>query len=201
MIVIVDYGAGNIRSIQNMIKKAGGKSIISSGVDEIKSAEKIIIPGVGSFDYGMEQLEKLGLIEVLNFKALKERIPILGICLGFQLMTSSSEEGKRNGLAWFDAKTLKFSLKGDSYKIPHMGWNEVIVRKMNPLLSDNEFYKFYFVHSYYVVANQECDIMTTTTYSLEFTSGMCANNLFGLQFHPEKSHRYGLDLIRNFIKL
>ncbi|MCU0473899.1 MAG: imidazole glycerol phosphate synthase subunit HisH [Bacteroidales bacterium] len=184
-----------------MIKKAGGKSIISSGVDEIRNAEKIIIPGVGSFGYGMDQLERLGLIEVLNQKALKERIPILGICLGFQLMTSSSEEGGKNGLGWFDAKTVLFKPNPDSFKIPHMGWNEVSIRKSNPLLSLNEFYKFYFVHSYYVIANKEEDILSTTRYYQEFISGMCVENLYGVQFHPEKSHRFGLDLIRNYINL
>lgn len=201
MIVIIDYGAGNILSIQNMIKKAGGLSKISSNIEEIGDAEKIIIPGVGSFDYGMDQLEKTGLIEILNKKAHIEKIPILGICLGFQLMTKNSEEGIKDGLGWFNAKTVKFKMEPNTLKIPHMGWNELSIKKNNALLSPTELYKFYFVHSYYVAAESPNDIIATTQYSHDFTSAMGVNNLYGVQFHPEKSHRYGLELMHNFISI
>jgi len=204
MIVIIDYDMGNIGSLQNMIKKAGGTSTISSNARDIENAEKLILPGVGAFDNGMKNLQKLGLIDVLNKKVVVEKTPILGVCLGMQLLTKSSEEGVLSGLGWLNAKTVKFRLIGDSkkLKLPHMGWNTVIIRKESLLFNGMyEDARFYFVHSYHLVCEDESDILTTTNYGYDFVSAVEKGNIFGAQFHPEKSHKYGLKLIKNFLEL
>ncbi len=202
MIAIVDYGMGNIGSIMNMIRKAGGESVLSSDPDVIARATKIILPGVGSFDHGMQNLEERGLIGILNEKVQQEKVHILGICLGMQLMTRRSEEGERPGLGWFAADTLRF--RNDSMpqnlRIPHMGWNDVVLQKDHPLfqgMPDGPC--FYFVHSYYVACDHAEDRLTTTNYGFEFASSLAKGTLYATQFHPEKSHRYGLQLIRNFV--
>ena len=204
MIVIIDYGMGNIGSLQNMIKKAGGTSTISSNARDIENAEKLILPGVGAFDNGMTNLQKLGLINVLNKKAVVEKTPILGVCLGMQLLTKSSEEGVLSGLGWLNAKTVKFKFTGDSkkLKLPHMGWNTITIRKESLLFNGMyEDARFYFVHSYHLVCEDESDILTTTNYGYDFVSAVEKGNIFGVQFHPEKSHKYGLKLIKNFLEL
>jgi glutamine amidotransferase len=204
MIVIIDYGMGNIGSLQNMIKKAGGTSTISSNARDIENAEKLILPGVGAFDNGMINLQKLGLIDVLNKKVVVEKTPILGVCLGMQLLTKSSEEGVLSGLGWLNAKTVKFKFTGDSkkLKLPHMGWNTITIRKESLLFNGMyEDARFYFVHSYHLVCEDESDILTTTNYGYDFVSAVEKGNIFGVQFHPEKSHKYGLKLIKNFLEL
>ena len=199
MIVIVDYGMGNLGSIANMIKKVGYKSIITSDLKELKKATKLILPGVGSFDNGMRNLKELGMIEVLNQKVLIEKTPVLGICLGMQLMTKSSEEGKLSGLGWIDAETKKFV--SDTLKIPHMGWNIIKHQKNSQLFDEIEREKrFYFVHSYCVSCNQEADILTNTNYIQDFVSSFEKENIVGVQFHPEKSHKFGMNLIKNFVE-
>lgn len=199
MIVIVDYGMGNLGSIANMIKKVGYKSIITSDLKEVKKATKLILPGVGSFDNGMRNLKELGMIEVLNQKVLIEKTPVLGICLGMQLMTKSSEEGKLSGLGWIDAETKKFV--SDTLKIPHMGWNIIKHQKNSQLFDEIEREKrFYFVHSYCVSCNQEADILTNTNYIQDFVSSFEKENIVGVQFHPEKSHKFGMSLIKNFLE-
>ncbi len=199
MIVIVDYGMGNLGSIANMIKKVGYKSIITSDLKEVKKATKLILPGVGSFDNGMRNLKELGMIEVLNQKVLIEKTPVLGICLGMQLMTKSSEEGKLSGLGWIDAETKKFV--SDTLKIPHMGWNIIKHQKNSQLFDEIEREKrFYFVHSYCVSCNQEADILTNTNYIQDFVSSFEKENIVGVQFHPEKSHKFGMNLIKNFVE-
>jgi glutamine amidotransferase len=154
MITIVDYGAGNIGSIENMIKRCGGKSLITSCPVEIDKAKKLIIPGVGSFDFGMNKLKENGLIEILNKKVIKEKIPVLGICLGMQLMTLESEEGEELGLGWINAKVKKFQSEDSNNRIPHMGWNLICLKKDSIIFGDLDLNvpdrKFYFVHSYYV---------------------------------------------------
>lgn len=200
MIIIIDYQMGNIGSILNMLKKIGAPGMISSDPDVILKADKLILPGVGAFDQGMANLERLGLINVLNEKVKNSGTPILGICLGMQLMTKSSEEGKSAGLGWIDAKTVRFyhdpSLR---LKVPHMGWNSIIPKKESVLLAD--MYsdpRFYFVHSYHVVCNNQNDVLATTHYGYDFTSAFQHNNIIGVQFHPEKSHKYGMRLLKSF---
>ncbi|MDP2388233.1 MAG: imidazole glycerol phosphate synthase subunit HisH [Bacteroidota bacterium] len=203
MIVIIDYGIGNLASVQNMLKKINVKDVIISGdIDVVSKAEKLILPGVGSFDAGMNNLLNSGLIDTLNKKVLEEKVPILGICLGMQLMTLRSEEGSKKGLGWINAETLKFSFPSDSiFKIPHMGWNYISITKANPLIDLNSKNKFYFVHSYYVKCAHEDEIIGTTNYNIEFTSFFNLNNIYGVQFHPEKSLKFGMKLLENFSKL
>jgi glutamine amidotransferase len=203
-VVIVDYGMGNVGSIANMIKKVGGNSIITSSHEEILKADKLILPGVGSFDTGMRNLNNSGLIEVLNKKVIDERSPILGICLGMQLMTKSSEEGQEKGLSWVNARTLRFQfpVAENKLRIPHMGWNTVTKLKENPLLTGIavEKIRFYFVHSYYVSCEMEKDVLLTSHYGYDFHSAFQVENILGVQFHPEKSHRFGMQVMANFLK-
>jgi len=202
MLTIIDYKAGNVRSIQNMLKKIGTKSIISGKTEDIERADKLILPGVGAFDYGMGQLEKSGLVPILNQKVLQEKIPILGICLGVQLFTKRSDEGQKAGLGWFDAETIAFdkSKLPENYKIPHMGWSEINFNENCKLFQDLHELppRFYFVHSYHLKVNNENDIIATTNYGYEFTVGLEKENIIGIQFHPEKSHRFGMQVLRNF---
>lgn len=199
MITIVDYGLGNIASIRNMIKKAGGESMITADPAVVAQATKLIIPGVGSFGQGMKNLEERGLVDALNRKALLEKVPVLGICLGMQLMTLHSEEGDRSGLGWIEAKTKKFNLPG--LKVPHMGWSDIIVKKPDhPLFKNStEEKRFYFVHSYAVHCSNSENILAQTEYGYLFDSMIVKDNIMGCQFHPEKSHKFGMNLLRNFV--
>jgi glutamine amidotransferase len=200
MIVIINYGAGNLGSMLNMFKKIGQEAILGNTIEDIEKADKLILPGVGSFDAGMEKLNSSGLKEILNFKVLEKRTPILGICLGLQLMTNKSEEGVLDGLGWIDAETKKFRLDSDKFKIPHMGWNEIKIEKQSMLFKgmEEQENRFYFVHSYHLVCNAPADILVSTVYGYDFTCGVERNNILGVQFHPEKSHKFGMQLLRNF---
>ena len=202
MIVIVDFGLGNVHSIKNMFKRVNERNVsISSELETIQNASKIILPGVGAFDNGMKNLQEYGLINILNKKALDEKVPVLGICLGMQLMTQGSEEGNLPGLGWFDAKAVKFNLAPD-LKVPHMGWNYINQNDENNLfLKKDKKYRFYFVHSYHVKCNNENDILFTTHYGDEFHSAIKKDNLIGMQFHPEKSLHFGMDIFESFVKL
>lgn len=201
MIVIVDFGLGNVRSIKNMFKRVNERKVsISSELETIQNASKIILPGVGAFDNGMKNLQEYGLINILNKKALDEKVPVLGICLGMQLMTQGSEEGNLPGLGWFDAKAVKFNLAPD-LKVPHMGWNYINQNDKNNLfLKKDKKYRFYFVHSYHVKCNNENDVLFTTHYGDEFNSAIQKDNLIGMQFHPEKSSHFGMDIFESFVK-
>ena len=203
MIAIVDYGMGNIASIQNMLKRVDIRdAVLTSDIKQIERADKVILPGVGSFDTGMKNLIASGLISVLNTKALEHKVPVLGICLGMQLLTKKSEEGIEPGLGWIDAETKKFSFSGEEkLKIPHMGWNYVDVKHDSPLLTSGVKRKYYFVHAYYVKCNNESDVLATCNYGNEFTCMVNHENIFGAQFHPEKSHRFGIELFENFAKI
>ncbi len=200
IITIIDYNLGNLGSIQNLIKKAGYESIITNDKKEILTADKLILPGVGSFDNGMSNLTNLELISPLTQKVLIDKIPILGICLGMQLFCNNSSEGTCPGLKWINAEVIKF--QSPNLKIPHMGWNTISIKKDSLLLKNLDYNsRFYFVHSYYLNCLNSSDILTTTMYGSEFVSAIQNNNIYGCQFHPEKSHRYGLQLIKNFIEL
>jgi imidazole glycerol-phosphate synthase subunit HisH len=205
-IVIVDYGMGNVLSIANMLKKVGVEAVISTDRKEIEEAPGVIIPGVGHFQRGMEELEKRDLIESLGMR-VEADLPVLGICLGMQLMTEYSEEGNCEGLGWFPIKTLRFeSQTGESLlRVPHMGWNRVEVRKdqtYSSLFSDiGAAGKFYFVHSYHVVDSEKKYTLCTTRYGDCFASGIVKNRIIGVQFHPEKSHRYGRSLLHRFTEI
>ena len=204
MITIINYNAGNIKSIQNMLKRIGAKSCISADAKEIEQAEKLILPGVGHFDYGMKNLQESGLIEVLNKKVLIDKVPLLGICLGAQLLGNRSEEGILSGLGWIDMEVVKFDENKlpENLKIPHMSWNEINIKKQSNLLIglSNES-RFYFVHSYHMKCNNENDILANTNYGYEFTSAVEKENIFGVQFHPEKSHKFGMRLLENFVNI
>lgn len=203
MIVIVDYGIGNLASVLNMFKKIGVKDVVvSSNKEVIESATKLLLPGVGAFDSGMTNLENSGLIPILNKKALEEKIPILGICLGMQLLTKKSEEGQMPGLGWIDAETVKFNLDPKlKLKVPHMGWNYIKVNKKNPLIDTETKNRFYFVHSYYVKCLDESQSLATSHFGIDFTCMVNKNNIYGAQFHPEKSLKFGMKLLENFSKL
>jgi glutamine amidotransferase len=202
-IIIVDYGMGNLRSIQKKFEKNGKEVNISNDPVEIEKADKLILPGVGHFANAVKNLKKMNLWDVLNYKALEQKAPFLGICLGLQLMTKSSEEGNALGFGWFDADVKRFRVQNKlKYKVPHIGWNDVIVKKENPLFAGIEgIKKYYFVHSFHPVAYNEDEVLTVTEYEYPFTSSLWRNNIFGVQFHPEKSHEQGDVLLKNFYNL
>ena len=199
-IIIIDYGMGNLGSLANMLKKIRFPAKISSDIGDIESAEKLILPGVGSFDHGMQKLHDHNLIEILNTKVVRDNTPILGICLGMQMFTKTSEEGAQQGLGWVDAKTVKFnSDKDSSLKIPHMGWDTLDIKKSHFLVQDTDRNAmYYFVHSFHVVCNCSDDVLSTSHYGLDFVSSLAKDNVIGVQFHPEKSLKYGMKLLDNF---
>jgi glutamine amidotransferase len=202
-IVMLDYQMGNIFSIEKILKSLGKTPIVSNKREIILSADKIILPGVGHFSNAMNNLKKMNLIEPLNFFALEKKKPILGICLGMQLMAEKSEEGDANGLGWIDAIVKKFSINNKlNYKVPQMGWNTINIKKESLLMKnipDNS--EFYFIHSYYVDCRNEEDILNTTKYESNFVSATQKNNIFGVQYHPEKSHDSGKQVVKNFLEL
>ncbi len=205
MITIIDYGMGNLGSIKNMFKYIGVEVTIENDVEKIKNASKILLPGVGSFDTAMKRINQNSLKEVLEEKALKEKVPVLGICLGMQLLTNSSEEGELPGLGWIPAKTLSFKNKiNREYRVPHMGWNIVKKSTDSKLLNGFEEFsetRFYFVHSYFVKVEDEKNSLMKTNYGCEFDSAIMHENIIGAQFHPEKSHKFGMKLFENFARL
>ena len=202
MIGIIDYGMGNVGSLVNMVERIGGYTTIVNGPEDLNNADKLILPGVGSFDNGIARLKEKNLWELLNYKVLSEKIPILCICLGMQLITKGSEEGKSAGFGWIDGECLRFSFEDQAVKIPHMGWNNLQIKKDSVILKMiPENPRFYFVHSYYVKCNQQSNILATTNYVSDFVSMLGRENIFATQFHPEKSHKYGMGLIKSFIEL
>ena len=203
MIAIVNYGLGNLSSIQNMCKRLSVDAIINSKEDEIRAASKLILPGVGHFKKGMENLHASGLKGVLDELVLQEKKPILGICLGAQLMTEHSEEGDVKGLGWVDAVTVRFDRnKINGLKVPHMGWSEISTTGHNSLWNNLPAEpRFYFVHTYHFLFNKKEEISATSTYSYEFACAFQKENIYGTQFHPEKSHKFGMKVIENFNKL
>lgn len=201
MISIVDYGMGNLGSVLNMFKKINVAARLVQNPDELNMAEKILLPGVGSFDKAMQKINENGFREILDRKALNEKIPVLGICLGMQLLTNESEEGTLPGLSWINASTKRFP-KDMGLKVPHMGWN-IVDLKEESLLTRNldRESRFYFVHSYYVKVANPINSILSTKYGISFDSAIQKDNIYGAQFHPEKSHKFGMQLLKNFAAL
>jgi glutamine amidotransferase len=204
MIAIVNYGVGNLTSILNMHRRLGVDAVISSDPEEIARAEKILLPGVGHFDSCMQNFNRSGLRPLIEKRALEERIPVIGICVGAQMMTRQSEEGKERGLGWIDADTIRFHLpSSDELKVPHMGWADV--RFSNPAADlwkgMPEEPRFYFAHSYHFKFDSEEYVSARTFYGYEYVCAFYRENICGVQFHPEKSHRYGMRVIANFAAL
>ncbi len=202
MIAIVDYGMGNGGSIQNMIRRIGGDAVLTSDPAVVAAAEKLILPGVGAFDKAMEHLETLGLLPVLHESVRVRGVPILGICLGMQLFSEGSDEGHRPGLGWIEGRTRRFAFPGPTPpRLPHMGWNNITLTQRHPLfegLEDDA--RFYFVHTYHVTCESAEDVVASSNYGIPFTSAVARGNVMGTQFHPEKSHRFGLALMRRFVE-
>jgi glutamine amidotransferase len=203
MLVIVDYGLGNLGSIANMFKRLGIPATVSSDPSTVKTASRLVLPGVGAFDHGMKSLRSRELVGPLT-ERVNEGVPILGICLGAQLMTRGSEEGSEPGLGWLDIATVRFdnSRGARELKIPHMGWSDVVIGRATSLFPDpQEQLRFYFVHSYHFVCDSPEDVATTSTYGYSFVSSFARRNVFGVQYHPEKSHRFGMTLLKRFSQL
>lgn len=202
MITIVNYGMGNLGSMLNMFKRIGVKAGIESDPTLIRLAEKLVLPGVGAFDTAMTCINSVpGLREVLNHKALVEHAPVLGVCLGMQLLTRSSEEGKLPGLGWIPGVTSRFP-KQEGLKVPHMGWNVARPETSSPLTAGvGGEPRYYFVHSYYVQVANPAHSLMRTHYGLDFDSAIGNDNIYGVQFHPEKSHRFGMQILKNFAEL
>lgn len=203
MIVIIDYGMGNLRSILFKLQKINIEAMVSSSPSEIERADKLILPGVGHFAKGMENIRKYGLLDILNKKVLVDKTPVMGICLGVQLFTKFSQEGDCEGLGWVDAETIKFRFsEKNSLPIPHIGWNHVRIKQKSvfwPEIPEDK--RFYFVHSYYIKCNNDKDVLGISEYGHEFVSVLQKENIFGTQFHPEKSHRDGFELVKHFAEM
>lgn len=203
MIGVIDYGLGNINSVKNVIDHVGGACRIVRSPSHLDGVTKIVLPGVGAFDHGMEGLREGGWIEELDVLVREKRVPVLGICLGMQLMCKSSEEGQSSGLGWIDAHARRISFPDlPRLKVPHMGWNAIEVRKSSPLFdSGMGALRFYFVHAYYVVCTNPADVVATVMHGRELTAAFSSDNIFGVQFHPEKSHRFGKSVMRRFVEM
>lgn len=201
MLGIIDYGLGNLGSIQNMLKVIGEKSIITSDIETLNKCDKYILPGVGAFDAGMEKLNASGLTDFIKEKALVNKRPMLGICLGMQLLGRGSEEGKLEGLNLIPFDNIRFRLENTNLKVPHMGWDIVEFKMDNPLLKDLKgTQRYYFVHSYHAVCENKENVLMTCDYGYKFACAVVKDNIMGVQFHPEKSHDFGMALLKNFVK-
>lgn len=202
MITVVDYGCGNISAIVNMLGKLGRMARVAKTADELEGASSIILPGVGAFDEGMVRIRERGMRRVLDEKVLHEKVPLLGICLGAQLICRKSEEGSEVGLSWLEADVIKFdpSRMNERDRIPNMGWHDVIYRDSANLFTGFEDDpRFYFVHSYHITCDSDDDVIATANHGYPFTAAIQHDNVIGVQFHPEKSHKYGLQLLQNFM--
>jgi glutamine amidotransferase len=201
MLVVVDYGMGNLGAIPNMLARLGAPAVISSSIDDIRLASRVILPGVGAFDTAVSNIERLNLRDVLAEKAFADRVPFLGLCLGMHLLVKGSEEGDLPGLGWIAGRVVQFKTdENPDLRVPHMGWNEVSGRASSRLLSGfDALPRFYFAHSFHVTCDNPDDVAGDTTYGYPFPSVLERENVFGVQFHPEKSHRFGLKLLSNFL--
>ena len=202
-ILIVDYGMGNLNSVARKLSKIGVKSFISSNPIKLLDAEKIILPGVGHFKQAVDNLKSSGLWSALNIAVIENKTPILGICLGLQLMANHSQEGDSKGFGWLDADVVRFRIKNKSrFKVPHMGWNTIRQTKPSKLFEGEEAnQEFYFVHTFHINAYDKSQVLNYTHYEYEFPSAMEKENIYGVQYHPEKSHEYGENILMNFAEL
>ncbi len=200
MIAIVNYGLGNVKAIANIYHRLSIPVRLASTAEDLRGVSKIILPGVGAFDWAMALLNQSGIRECLDDLVLKEEVPVLGICVGMQIMAHSSEEGLSPGLGWIDAEVKKFApAAAANLQLPHMGWNDVTPVNENRLFADLESSaRFYFLHSYHVVPNSASTVLAVSDYHGEFVASTARNNIFGVQFHPEKSHGWGIRLLQNF---
>jgi glutamine amidotransferase len=204
MIAIIDYGLGNIKAFANVYKRLDISSVIATSRTDLKDANKLLLPGVGSFDQAMGLLEKSGMKQLLDELVLEKNVPILGICVGMQILANSSEEGTRSGLGWIRGEVRKFdfSSNGNCLSIPHMGWNDISLLKQSDLFNDlHNDTRFYFLHSYYFRCTDAQDVVAVTDYGYKFASVVNSGNVYGVQFHPEKSHHWGTRLLENFANL
>lgn len=201
MIVIIDYHMGNIRSVTKAFKKLNAPFVVSNNPGDIKKASHVVLPGVGAFGDGMKNLENLNLIPLLEEQVLKKKKPFLGICIGMQLLASTGQEyGNHEGLGWIKGTVRRFKVDEKKYKIPHIGWNDITIRIAKPLFDDiPSGIDVYFVHSFHLVPEDKNVIAATCDYSEEFVAAIQQENIFGLQFHPEKSQANGIKIIENFI--
>jgi len=204
LIAIIDYGLGNVRAFANIYKRLGIPACIAASAGELRGAEKIILPGVGAFDWAMKRLSESGMKETLEEQVVGQGRRVLGICVGMQMLAKRSDEGIMAGLGWIDAEVRKFdeTILTAGMRLPHMGWNDVVPRETGCLFRGLELdARFYFLHSYYFAPNREEDVLAITDYNGPFASGIRAGNVFGVQFHPEKSHQWGIRLLKNFAEL
>jgi glutamine amidotransferase len=201
-VAIIDHGMGNLGSVQNMLRRLGATSVRTTDPAEIAAADRIVLAGIGGFDGAMGRLEELGIVDVLNDRALNSSTPVLGVCLGMQLMARRSDEGRMGGLGWLDAEVRRFEFPPErKLPVPHMGWQEVDVTRANPLIDGEGRPRFYFSHAYHVVCRDPSDVVATATYGDPFVAAVQRANIFGTQFHPEKSHVFGMDVYRRFLGL
>lgn len=203
MISLVDYGVANLGSMRNMLRRIGVETRLVATPEGIEGATKLILPGVGAFDHGAEALAGLGLIEPLRKRVLSEGMPILGVCLGMQLLGQSSAEGEREGLGLLAARCERLPADpGRGIRVPHMGWAHVVPTTSDPLLGGLDGHaRFYFVHSYHMVCADRSDVLAAAHHGIDFTAMVRRGNVYGVQFHPEKSHRFGMQLLKNFVEL
>jgi imidazole glycerol-phosphate synthase subunit HisH len=202
-VTIVDYGTGNLSSVKRSLDRLNVRSVVSSHAIDILNTDKIILPGVGHFATAMSRLHALNLIEPLNEAVLIEKKPVLGICLGMEVMARRSDEGNAEGLGWFDASIVRFNISNNlKYKVPHIGWNQIRIKKNSILMRHvPEGSEFYFVHSYYMQLSNPSDLLSETEYEAYYPSSVARDNIFGVQYHPEKSHDVGEQLLKNFVEL
>lgn len=204
MIAIIDYGVGNIKAFANIFKKLDLEVRIAKCADDLNGADKLVLPGVGHFDYAMQRFTDSGMLETANKMVKEDKIPVVGICVGMQMLAKTSDEGSLPGLGWIDATVKKFdaSKLHQSTRLPHMGWNDIMPVISNPLLINLENdARFYFLHSFYFSCNNEEDTIAKSNYGIEFTCAVNHQNIYGVQFHPEKSHHFGIQLLKNFANL
>lgn len=201
MIGIINYGLGNLGSIQNMLRTIGVRSIITNKAEDLFECDHLILPGVGAFDAGMNKLNEVGLIAPIKKLAIQEKKPILGICLGMQMLGRKSEEGNLKGLELIPFDNIKFKFSNNNLKIPHMGWDVVNLKKNNNLIKGiSTIQRYYFVHSYHALCDDPDNVLMTCDYGYNFAAAVVKNNIYGVQFHPEKSHDFGMRLLKNFVE-